>query len=716
MSCISNPRPSLQSLEIQASILRLPPQYKRTVLCFQRFPSEAFMFMLFFLQPSSMRSLLLLFVFSVFLLATDINIMSFFCYPSPPSRKSRQGSEELSKLNKKAKIDFELTTSHYIQSAILFLSFLSMMFITWLQFTRQTNLVTFSTNLNLFKRKSYTYNSNPCLLFLSILIIVLLFSEFEIHHFAYFLIYLKPNLFSILKIVLRARKTVSLWLLYADFLTLLMCATTPGSHLICLSVLQFFCYQFTNSRPSWLTLLLILMANDIEVHPGPEYIKKNLRFMNWNLNSLSKNNFERVQFLEAHNSLFDYDIISLCESSLTESITSQVPKIEGFEFISSNHPDNVAHGGVAVYYKDNLPVTIRRDISINESIVLELNFGRKKIFFTVLYRSPSVKQSFPEFNELIKKFTDMHSRIKLENSYAMFFIGSLALMGFPFLTGFYSKDVILEIAYAHYSIHGHFAHWLGTLAAFFTAFYSMRLLYLTFLSETNSYRQIMVNAHDAPFAMGFPLFVLSLGSIFIGYLTKDMIIGVGTSFWGNALFTHPDHLTLLEAEFIPHHIKLVPVIFSLSGAISAFFLYKNHNRWLYEIKVHPFGRKLYTFLNRKWFFDKVYNEYVTQEMLHFGYHTSYKLIDRGVFEFLGPLGMSRMVSKRGNELVSLQTGFLYHYAFVMLLALTFLIAILGLWEAISGYVDGRLFFLLFIAGIASTHFFRHQEESFMKKR
>jgi len=168
-------------------------------------------------------------------------------------------------------------------------------------------------------------------------------------------------------------------------------------------------------------------------------------------------------------------------------------------------------------------------------------------------------------------------------------------------------------------------------------------------------------------------------------------------------------LTLLEAEFIPHHIKLVPVIFSLGGAISAFFLYKNHTRWLYEIKVHPFGRKLYTFLNRKWFFDKVYNEYVTQNMLHFGYHTSYKLIDRGVFEFLGPLGLSRMVTRRGDTLAGLQTGFLYHYAFVMLLGVTFLIAILGLWDVISSYVDSSLFFILLVAGIASTSFFAKQE-------
>jgi|TARA_B110000003_G_scaffold86262_1_gene88352 NADH-ubiquinone oxidoreductase chain 5 len=295
----------------------------------------------------------------------------------------------------------------------------------------------------------------------------------------------------------------------------------------------------------------------------------------------------------------------------------------------------------------------------------------------------------------------------LPYTYAMFFIGSLALMGFPFLTGFYSKDVILEMAYAHYTLHGHFAHWLGTLAAFFTAFYSMRLLYLTFLAETNSYRQIMINAHDAPFAMGFPLFILSLGSIFVGYLTKDMIIGVGTDFWGNALFTHPTHLTMLEAEFIPHYIKLVPVIFSITGAISAFIFYMNYANKLYEFKVSRIGRNLYTFLNRKWFFDKVYNDFVTQNMLNFGYHTSYKLIDRGVFEFLGPLGLSRLVSKRGSDLAQLQTGFLYHYAFVMLLGVTFIIAIVGLWDMIIPLMDSRLIFILLITAFFSSKYLKN---------
>ena len=143
----------------------------------------------------------------------------------------------------------------------------------------------------------------------------------------------------------------------------------------------------------------------------------------------------------------------------------------------------------------------------------------------------------------------------LPYTYAMFFIGSLSLMGFPFLTGFYSKDVILEVAYAKYTIVSHFAHWLGTISAFFTAFYSMRLLYLTFLSSTNSYRSIINNAHDAPFLMAIPLFALSLGSIFIGYISRDMIIGVGTNFWGQALFTLPQNLVMLDAEFYLIRLK-----------------------------------------------------------------------------------------------------------------------------------------------------------------
>jgi len=115
-------------------------------------------------------------------------------------------------------------------------------------------------------------------------------------------------------------------------------------------------------------------------------------------------------------------------------------------------------------------------------------------------------------------------------TYAMMFIGSLSLIGFPFLTGFYSKDVILEMSYSSYTVVGHFAHALGTVAAFFTAFYSMRLLYLTFLSEPIGYKSVMEGVHESPLNMTTPLGLLAVGSIFIGYISRDWSVGMGTDF------------------------------------------------------------------------------------------------------------------------------------------------------------------------------------------
>merc|ERR1711959_113533 len=147
-------------------------------------------------------------------------------------------------------------------------------------------------------------------------------------------------------------------------------------------------------------------------------------------------------------------------------------------------------------------------------------------------------------------------------TYCMMLIGSLALMGFPFLTGFYSKDVIIEVAYAKYSISGHFAHWFGCMSAFFTAFYSFRLVYLTFLARPNGLKSVIGHAHELPLTMGIPLIVLSFGSIFWGFLTKDMIIGLGTDFWQSALFVLPRHILVIESEFIPSYVKLVPTVLS----------------------------------------------------------------------------------------------------------------------------------------------------------
>ena len=233
---------------------------------------------------------------------------------------------------------------------------------------------------------------------------------------------LNLNLLFLGKSLLRFKKKFSLAIFYVCSIQIFINATTPVSHLICIGIYQIICFSIVKSQPHWLSLLLILLANDVERNPGDNH-RNYLSFMNWNLNSLTKNNFERVHLLQAHNVNFSYDIISVCESNLTDITTPQVPKLDGYEFVSANHPGNVARGGVCAFYKDDLPVICRRDLSFDECLVLELKFGRKKVFFTVLYRSPAFKHSTPEFDQFIQNFRNLYHKINSENPFAMFFTG-----------------------------------------------------------------------------------------------------------------------------------------------------------------------------------------------------------------------------------------------------------------------------------------------------
>ena len=278
-------------------------------------------------------------------------------------------------------------------------------------------------------------------------------------------------------------------------------------------------------------------------------------------------------------------------------------------------------------------------------------------------------------------------------TYGMMLIGSLSLTGFPFLTGFYSKDTILELAFANYTICGNFAYWLGAICVLFTSYYSFRLLFLTFLSPTNLYKSCLKKTHDAPFVMALPLILLAFGSIFVGYLGKDMMIGLGTNFWGNSLFVLPKNIYLLESEYIPQTQKMVPLIFSLLGAVAAYLINYGFVRETYFIKTSWIGRKLYYMFNKRWLFDKVYNDFIAQKNLDFGYRISFKTLDKGCFEILGPYGISFLFHNLTRYLSRLQSGMIYHYAVVMLLGVILLISIVGLWEFLEVFVDNRLYFI-----------------------
>ena len=291
----------------------------------------------------------------------------------------------------------------------------------------------------------------------------------------------------------------------------------------------------------------------------------------------------------------------------------------------------------------------------------------------------------------------------LPYTYSIILIGSLALIGFPFLTGFYSKDVILEVAYGKFTTEGHFSYTLGTCGAFLTAFYSTRLLYLTFLTKANSYKTVAFNAAESSWRITTVLFILCIPSMFIGYIAKDMIIGLGSDFWGNAIYNLPSNMNRFDSEFIDQTFKLLPVIVSCLGVLSAYTLYTFGSKLLFQVKITNLGRKFYNYLNKKWFFDKVYNEFITQFFFDFGYKTSYKLTDRGIIEILGPMGLSHLIAYPSVITSKLQTGVLYQYTFQILTSLTAFLCSRKFWLLFSDRFDFRE---ILIAGVFVFYFAR----------
>jgi NADH-ubiquinone oxidoreductase chain 5 len=255
-------------------------------------------------------------------------------------------------------------------------------------------------------------------------------------------------------------------------------------------------------------------------------------------------------------------------------------------------------------------------------------------------------------------------------TYAVMVIGSLALIGFPFLAGFYSKDLILELAFGKYTPQGCFSYLLGTLSVFLTSFYSTRLVYLTFISKPMGHRKMISYAFDSGSQISIVLGCLAIPSIFVGYWTKDMFVGAGSSFFDFAVYVNFQNFNAFDAEFIPVFYKTLPVYLSFSGVLFAFCLYNFQSHFLFKVKTSFVGKKLYCFLNRKWFFDKIYNEFFGQFFFKFGYSISYKLIDRGVFEALGPTGLASIVLNISHNVHKIQTGFIYHCTLTILVGAT----------------------------------------------
>ena len=259
-------------------------------------------------------------------------------------------------------------------------------------------------------------------------------------------------------------------------------------------------------------------------------------------------------------------------------------------------------------------------------------------------------------------------------TYSTMLIGTIALLGLPWLSGFYSKDLIIELAYSRYSFSSNYAYILGSITAGLTSFYSFRLISLVFLTVPNGNKNTYLNTHEANLAVIIPLSILSLFSIFFGFVFSDLFVGIGTDFFANSLFIHPNNISLVEAEFsLPLLLKLLPTILSLIGGTLAIFIYHKTPEILTDNS--NLFRQIYRFLNGQYFFDVIYNQYVISKGLNFGYTIS-KVLDRGIIEVVGPFGLSNILQNTGNKIANLDTGVITTYSLYItlgLLSLLFLV-------------------------------------------
>jgi len=257
-------------------------------------------------------------------------------------------------------------------------------------------------------------------------------------------------------------------------------------------------------------------------------------------------------------------------------------------------------------------------------------------------------------------------------TYVLMWIGSLALAGIPIFAGFYSKDAILESAFAAQSGVGTYAFWLGIAAAVMTAFYSWRLLFLTFHGKPRADHDTMHHVHESPMVMLVPLFVLAAGAIGAGIAFAHYFVGEGMhEFWGNAIFFGPENHVPEEAEHVSAWVKYLPLVMGIIGIAFAFYAYMK-TRDLPAKLAKAFG-PIYTFVFNKWYFDELYDAIFVRPAKALG-RILWKGGDGAIIDGLGPDGISQVTVDLAKRASKLQTGYVYHYAFAMMIGVVALVS------------------------------------------
>ncbi|MBZ9846603.1 NADH-quinone oxidoreductase subunit L [Mesorhizobium sp. CA14] len=262
-------------------------------------------------------------------------------------------------------------------------------------------------------------------------------------------------------------------------------------------------------------------------------------------------------------------------------------------------------------------------------------------------------------------------------TYWMMIIGTLALTGVGIpatvigTAGFFSKDAIIATSFASHNAVAGFAFILLVVAACFTSFYSWRLIFMTFHGEPRASHEVMHHVHESPPVMLVPLYVLAAGALFAGVLFHGAFIGEGyAEFWKASLFTLPDNHILHEIHELPLWVELAPFVAMVIGLLVAWQFYIRKPEMPEELAAHHRG--LYAFLLNKWYFDELYDFLFVQPAKRLG-RFLWKTGDGAIIDGLGPDGISARVVDVTNRVVKLQTGYLYHYAFAMLIGVAALV-------------------------------------------
>jgi NADH-quinone oxidoreductase subunit L len=263
---------------------------------------------------------------------------------------------------------------------------------------------------------------------------------------------------------------------------------------------------------------------------------------------------------------------------------------------------------------------------------------------------------------------------KLPVTYILIWIGSLALAGIPFFAGYYSKDMILEVAFASDSQIGYFAFICGCLAAVLTAFYSWRLIYLTFHGDFKGNKSTYDKIHESPLVMLLPLFILAFGAVFSGWFFKEMFIGVNWDyFWSNSIFILTGNDAIYKAHSVPKWVKLLPIVLAIIGISIATVFYV----LIPDLpsRVSKAFRVLYTLFYNKWYFDEIYNYLFVKPIKTFSVFC-WNIIDKKIIDGMGPNGISSKVFSLSKISSKIHTGYVYHYSFSMFIGLALLTLIL----------------------------------------